>query len=423
MKVFLVAIYLMANFYMLFSDVKSLDGKIDFFPHLNNTSVARLNDSGLGVGVAPEAKLHVNGNAIISKSLMIGSSRTSTNDNLFIQGTVSFNIETLEGGMNQTVSEASYQFIDASDNITIFLPNPDEVSGRKLTIKNINRQTNILIGYSFLDQQAPYLTCLEGDSLGVLTLIATDSGWMKLSSFGASVTSIVSSNLRLWYDANDIDGDAISEGIAEAGLTSSNVTKWVNKAGDSDYDLIHSVENPPSYSAVGETGQSEVHFSISDSTMLTSLEDFTLDPQHTLIIAGNLFLNNSREYLLSVNTDNYYIGRTNSSGGGLVYIHGGTPISYPSPSEPEVLMISSDNINAQYKIQNESQILNTSDVTNIDGANLSPSEIVLGSRKATNYHLGSSSDIYEILYYDYILSDRELNLIRESLKAKWNIVD
>ena len=50
------------------------------------------------------------------------------------------------------------------------------------------------------------------------------------SSSSASELSEID-NLFIWLDAADIDGDNVSEGLGEAGLSGSNVTSWANKAG------------------------------------------------------------------------------------------------------------------------------------------------------------------------------------------------
>ncbi len=46
---------------------------------------------------------------------------------------------------------------------------------------------------------------------------------------GVSLLPPVTSDLRVWLDANDIDGDGLAEGLAEDGLTGSQVNTWKDK--------------------------------------------------------------------------------------------------------------------------------------------------------------------------------------------------
>jgi hypothetical protein len=70
-----------------FADVNSTSGHIGFDVDSAGMKEMTLNSFGLGIGVEPSANLHVQGNALIGQSLVVGGSNSSTS-NLHVMGSV-----------------------------------------------------------------------------------------------------------------------------------------------------------------------------------------------------------------------------------------------------------------------------------------------------------------------------------------------
>lgn len=66
----------------------------------------------------------------------------------------------------------------------------------------------------------------------------------------------VTSGLRLWLDAQDLDGDGVAEGLGESGLSGIAVTSWGDKAGTADNATQGNVAKQPIYLTSGFGGAS-----------------------------------------------------------------------------------------------------------------------------------------------------------------------
>jgi hypothetical protein len=109
------------------------------------------------------------------------------------------------------------------------------------------------------------------------------------------------------------------------------------------------------------------------------------------------------------------LGRHNTKNG-IIYKHVGGTTDYQQ-SALDVLSISSDNVNSSYKMYSGNVQKFSSDISfNWDGVGVS-SQIALGSRRTNEHNLGSTSDVYEILFFDKILDTQEF----EALVAYLNL--
>lgn len=102
----------------LWASVNSTSGNINFDRNADGTHEMQLNSTGLGIGVAPSANLHVNGNALVSQQLTVGQSTLNSSSNLYVSGAMGFSSQSLTTDSNVT---QSYVFSDtfSSDQLAI----------------------------------------------------------------------------------------------------------------------------------------------------------------------------------------------------------------------------------------------------------------------------------------------------------------
>ena len=100
----------------------------------------------------------------------------------------------------------------------------------------------------------------------------------------------VTTGLRLWLDANDIDGDGVPESAGEAGIVDGNVMTWVDKA---DADGVQSASQSNAAEQPKLVGSPHairpvVHFDAVDDFMKTAAFDEAIDQPMTVITVWQL---------------------------------------------------------------------------------------------------------------------------------------
>lgn len=163
-----------------FCDVRSFTGNILFDVQSDGQAEMSLNSTGLGIGAFASSSLHVNGNAIITQQLLIGSG--SSTSNLMVNGTIGFGFQRLSASANLGVD--SYVLVDSSiSDIVLSLPNPAEVAGRVYTIKKISTTGRVTLEGPFVSEEH---LCLENDALGCIRIVSSGANWQILSSLNAA---------------------------------------------------------------------------------------------------------------------------------------------------------------------------------------------------------------------------------------------
>ncbi len=200
----------------VWGSVTSETGTINFDISDDGTPEATLNATGFGIATSsPSANLHVNGNAIITKQLIVGSSTTS-NDNLHINGSMASNHQTVSANTN--LGNHSYVFAgNSSSNITLSLPDPTQLSGRIYHIKKIVSGGEVYVtGHgNVIDSSSEKV--LNSGKLGHLKLISNGSKWMALSA--ADMNDVLfSDNLFFWMPMEESSTDNIV-GLSGNGYT------------------------------------------------------------------------------------------------------------------------------------------------------------------------------------------------------------
>lgn len=208
-----------------FADVKGTQGVIQFDVQSDGQKEMTLNSTGLGIGTTPSTNLHVQGNAIVSEKLLIGT--ISGSSNLTLNGTLGYGTQSINS--NTTLGNYSTVFVDSSsDNITITLPYAGNVEGRIYKIKKINTSNEVWIfgGGNLIDNTSPLV--LPSASLASVSVISDGSNWHSINTY-QSESTVAADNLIAWWDFDNISDNILTDLSASGydgsltGLASSNI--------------------------------------------------------------------------------------------------------------------------------------------------------------------------------------------------------
>lgn len=220
--------------------VNSKTGNILFYPDRTEAH-GIINQTGFGIGtLIPSSNLSVQGNSVISDSLMIGSGVSGSNLN--INGTLGFNIETVSS--NTTLSENTYILATASStgNIELTLPNAETCEGRMFYIKQVNASVHsVVVGASTnIDNYTALKMTSGSEGFPAVKVISQANTWSILTQYGsiAETASLVRDEFTL--DGNTIalyhfNEDGNDGGTGHVALTlngnasySTNNLSWMN---------------------------------------------------------------------------------------------------------------------------------------------------------------------------------------------------
>lgn len=234
------------------------------------------------------------------------------------------------------------------------------------------------------------------------------------------------SNLVLWLDANDIDGDGIYTDNPASG---SPVSSWVSK--DPSTNVFSATQatatNQPLYIANLNNGLGAVRFDGVNDYMKLNGQPVTNKDARTIFIVGktsaasgggplmclqdNLSGNGGR-YI--INTDTLNIGINNGS------ITWGGKTAYSSTNKPHIMIFnnaSNSNITATNAWMDGVSLTSTASTS----MNISTNDgnLLLGS----TWDQGSvlKGDLSEILIYNVVLTEKERLEIEKYLAFKWGI--
>jgi len=123
--------------------IKSITGTIDFDSNNDGIHEASLTTTGLAIGpnTTPSTNLDIQGNAIISNSLIIGGTNNTSNSTLHIHGTLSYGMQSVKAGGNQVAN--SIVLVDTSNgDVSLGLSNINTSVGQTITIKRTHTSKN-----------------------------------------------------------------------------------------------------------------------------------------------------------------------------------------------------------------------------------------------------------------------------------------
>jgi hypothetical protein len=189
----------------LSADVKSTTGEIKFDSNSDNQFEMLLNQTGLGIGINPSANLHIQGNALITDHLNIGTNNGSSNLNL--SGTLGYSFQSVSS--NTTLGNHSVVLSDTSGtNIHLTLPSASDVNGRVYTLKKTNANHQLWIQASDnIDNQNGHLELtVPSQGLSYAKLISDGSQWFVLDQSDDVLNVIGADNLIGWWKLDETSG-------------------------------------------------------------------------------------------------------------------------------------------------------------------------------------------------------------------------
>jgi len=380
----------------IYSDVLSTTGRIEFDVNSDQSSEMILNSVGLGVGVTPQANLHILGNAMIQTTLSIGAVGAS---NLNISGSIAHSIESVSS--STILDENSFVLADSTaGNLSLVLPPANLYPGRTYTIKNIGSSNDIhLSSNSLIDMSSSYTLTSSGNIKPSLMVISNGIKWYVLEqSDGVQTTSI--GNLVAYWSFDESSGNTINdlgsnsyEGTLFGGITmSSNSTNGaINGAisldGIDDYVSISGTPLPygtPAFSvsmwvkpSAANIAMPIIHFSENAVN-----EPFSIyyNGAFTQIIFDTLYPNDNTRYRKT----SYTLSTTN-------YTH---------------LVMSFDSTTVKF-YENGSEIA----LTSLTGSALSAQTSRIGSNSSSSAVGGFSGSIDDVRLYNKVLSQSEIDTL------------
>lgn len=209
-----------------------------------------LKSSGLGIHVTdPIARLHVQGNGIISERLDVGG-QSSGSSNLNVNGSLGFGF--VESTNNQVLGDHSVVFANTSQsNVTLYLPKASLCTGKILNIKKssrLNRLTLLAPALDGLDGQRGLIAEAGSSAMPSCSLFSDGQQWLTTSTYGTwNQASAFSDNLVGWWNFSDAVNDTRikdlsvndNTGSLSGGLTLSGCAISGNLGGGLAFDGVN----------------------------------------------------------------------------------------------------------------------------------------------------------------------------------------
>jgi hypothetical protein len=196
---------------LAFSDINSTSGNLNFDANSQGHPEMVLNAIGLGIGTTPtSANLEVQGNALISRSLAVGSSSQSHSSNLHLSGSMGYSMQNINSSGNL---EHSMALVDTSVNdITLTLSNAATLAGRIHHIKKKASTGNLILKStsSIDDKKVWVFSSNTSGALPFAKLISDGSQWRILNQIGG-VAVTGSENLVAWWTFDETSGNTLTD--------------------------------------------------------------------------------------------------------------------------------------------------------------------------------------------------------------------
>ena len=241
-----------------YADVKSTKGNLIFDVQSDGIPEATLNSSGFSIGTnSGSSNLQVQGNALVTGSLMVGSSASASSSNLVVSGSIGFSTQTLNSSANLLESGSSTMvFADTStQDITINLPYAGNVHGRTYTIKKISASNNLVITSSgnSIDGVSSMLFPASSN-LSRITTFSDGREWFLLDSSLDSNT-VASSNLVGWWQLDESSLGTVTDksGRGNHGTHQNFSSANVGLSGHAGKCALFAQKNTPSLINLGSS--------------------------------------------------------------------------------------------------------------------------------------------------------------------------
>ncbi|MFC1659029.1 LamG-like jellyroll fold domain-containing protein [Pseudomonadota bacterium] len=226
------------------------------------------------------------------------------------------------------------------------------------------------------------------------------------NKWGVTMSDIPTENLRLWFDANDVNT------ITKDG--SNNVSAWNDKSGNGNHATQATFSYKPVYVPSGLNGKGTIRFDGTDDRMATSLN--LSSPPYSVFVVFN-YLNLESAVPSAVRravqgSNNWLIGPYSSQ----IRHYAGGWVSYSLPLIQNTFYVTSA-INTG---SGSTFYINGANATDSSTPVTAPGTIHLGAGGA---YPGEplDGDIAEVIIYDRALSDSERREVESYLSNKWGV--
>lgn len=311
----------------LLADVKSISGQdINFDLNNDTTKEMILSANGLGVGIVPSNNLHVDGQAIVTGNVYLGT--TSSNAALHIEGSLGFERETVTS--DTTLSNNTMILANTtSNNITLTLPAAAGAAGRIYNIKKISNnntlsivgEDNVIDVYTQLDLTTatngiPFVEFVSDNYMWRLineNEIAASSNQATImhhrkGGSSTSTSTTVNKNFESKVDLNKsflIFSHRYSSGDAAGGQIRGQLTNLSEARFDKIGSVSHTVEYYAAYFSHGVDVQT-----FTTTNNVTTALGTAVDPTNTFLIHSWKHVGSSTQW----GTDDTCGAYINSSG-------------------------------------------------------------------------------------------------------------
>ena len=202
------------------ADVKSTNGTINFDSNFDGAPEAVLNSRGFGLGTTnPSANLQVEGNAMMSGTMVVGGTSNASGSNLHVNGSWGFSVQTVTG--NTPLSGSVVLADTTAGNIVLTLPAASAVSGRVYTVKKTSNSHTLLLGSATPIDGLPGVELSSSSSAFPYVQVMSDgTTWRILSQ---SIEGVSSANVCLIVDVSG-GSAATSYPVTFAKLSTADLT-------------------------------------------------------------------------------------------------------------------------------------------------------------------------------------------------------
>ena len=228
---------------------------------------------------------------------------------------------------------------------------------------------------------------------------------------------IITDNLKLWLDANDVDGDGISEGLYEDNIVDGDVPLWADKSGNGADVIEEAGQGIPSLVENQFNGQAALRFNKAEEDMLVhdlggnkwNASEFSL----LIVFQQNNTPENFDSFFSNgdINDNNYFQITHKTNDGHFKFYSGGEINFEPWDNDLKLYGLIANTSGTSTIV--DGNVANWADITN--GRQFDKYKI---NRNRLNFQYNDSF-IAEVLLYDRELTELELTKTYKYLGNKY----